>query len=563
MITPLSQHVETLKEFCGWAPSKFLFISDNVFSSLIYYSHILPILVCCTLAILLFVRSRNDRAVRILIFLCLLFSAWSLFDLITWANEVPELVIFFWSTLIILEPIIFITTLYFLLVFIRNKDITNYEKLLFFIFITPTIILLPTEHTIQSFNLLNCEREATEGWVVFYGYVVEVIMVSWGVIAGLRAVKIEKDGSKKKQILLVTTGFFLFLLAFSWGNISGSITEDWSIGQYGLLGMPVFIGFLVYVIVAYKRFNTRIFATQALVASLWLLMSGILLINTIENVRIITSLTLIVSLLLGFKLIKGVKREIEQREKIERLAIDLEIANSKLKELDLLKSEFLSFASHQLRNPLTAVKGYASLVLEGDYGKVKPEITTVFQTIYDSTVSLLLMVQDFLDVTKITQGGMKYDMQEFDLRKLLEDIIIQEKPVIDEKGLTFDLIVLNENENYTILGDANKLKQVFVNVIDNSIKYTLKGSLKLILEKQTTKYIVSVKDTGVGISQEDIAKLFEKFSRATGARKINVTGSGLGLYLAKQIVEAHEGSVRVESPGVGLGSTFIIELPVL
>jgi signal transduction histidine kinase len=558
----MSELVNQVMASCQWDTTNFLVISGNVFDPFIYYSHVVPLATSLLIGCFIYFKNRKLLVNQILFILTILFSIWVFFDLILWATDRPALTMFFWSFINLIEPFIYFFSLYFVQVFISGKDTSLKNKLAYSLPLIPLILLAFTNLNLVGFNLSNCDREAIEGPLAHYIYLIEVFYVICIALYTLNQLAF-KSTEKKQQIILITGSILCFLMAFSWGNIVGSLTESWRVSQWGLFGMPIFIGVLAYLIIKYNAFNIKIISTQIFITSFPILVGSQFFLTKSFGNKVITVITFTLSLVAGLFLARSVKKEVESREKIEKLAIDLEIANSKLKELDQLKSEFLSFASHQLRNPLTAVKGYASLVLEGDYGKVKPEITGVFQTIYDSTVSLLLMVQDFLDVTKITQGGMKYDMQEFDIRKLLEDIIIQEKPVIDEKGLTFDLSVLNENENYTILGDTNKLKQVFVNVIDNSIKYTPKGRLKLILEKQATKYIISVKDTGVGISQEDIAKLFEKFSRATGAKKINVTGSGLGLYLAKQIVEAHKGSVRVESPGVGLGSTFIIELPVL
>ncbi len=551
-------YLEQISNYCEWAPSRFLFLSENVFSSLIYYSHLLPALICLVLSLFLIVRVRNLLAGKILIFLCLLFTTWSFFDLITWANEHPDIIMFFWSALILLEPVIFVAALYFLLVFLYEHDISLKEKSVLFGLIAPTIIFLPTEYAIHSFNLTNCEREVTEGWLVYYGYIIEVGIVMWAAISGLRAYRKSTNGARKSQILLMTIGILLFLLAFSWGNISGSLTEDWSIGQYGLLGMPVFIAFLVYVMVTYKTFKARIFGTQALVASLWLLLAGILFIRTIENVRIITSITLIITLLLGYQLVRSVKREIEQREKIEKLADDLEKANSRLKELDHLKSEFLSFASHQIRSPLTAIKGYTSMLVEGDFGKLDEKVETAIKTIDTSAQSLIVIVNEFLDISRIEQGRMKYEFTRFDAAQLAHTVVEELRPNVEGKGLT--LTFEKKEGNYIVNADQGKIKQVFGNIIDNAMKYTPNGSITVSTAKKGKTIVVTISDTGVGIDEETIPKLFSKFSRAKDAHKTNVSGTGLGLYVAKNMLEAQNGSIRVESEGKGKGSQFIIEL---
>ncbi len=136
------------------------------------------------------------------------------------------------------------------------------------------------------------------------------------------------------------------------------------------------------------------------------------------------SITLIFTGAIGINLIRSVKKEIEAREiiekqekEMERLNVEISLANEKLKSLDQLKSEFLSLASHQLRSPITAIKGYASLLLEGDYGEIPEEVKKVIQTIYTSTQTLAVMVSDFLDISRIEQGSMKYDMTDFDFKR--------------------------------------------------------------------------------------------------------------------------------------------------
>jgi len=247
-------------------------------------------------------------------------------------------------------------------------------------------------------------------------------------------------------------------------------------------------------------------------------------------------------------------------KQVESLNHDLGIANDKLKDLDRLKSEFLGLASHQLRSPLTAIKGYTSMLLEGSYGAVSAEQKTAIDRVYQSSQNLSRVIEDLLDVSKIEQGGMKYIKDKVDIKKLVKDIT--EELSISAKGKGLELSFVEQDEgNYLANADTIKIRQVVTNLIDNSIKYTKEGSIKVIVGRPMTGVMrVTITDTGMGISPENIAKLFEKFSRGEGG-KVNAGGSGLGLYLAKEIVLAHGGKIWVESPGVGKGSSFIFELP--
>ena len=153
---------------------------------------------------------------------------------------------------------------------------------------------------------------------------------------------------------------------------------------------------------------------------------------------------------------------------------------------------------------------------------------------------------------------MKYDMTDFDVVKVVGDVVDELKPNIKSANLSIDF--KSEAPSCMIHADLGKIKQVIGNLIDNSIKYTKQGGISLNVKATTDKILISISDTGIGIAQEDIPKLFSKFVRAKDAFRTNVVGTGLGLYVAQQMVEAQGGRVWVESPGMGKGSTFFIEL---
>ncbi len=240
--------------------------------------------------------------------------------------------------------------------------------------------------------------------------------------------------------------------------------------------------------------------------------------------------------------------------------VALQEANEKLKSLDKLKTEFLSLAAHQLRSPLTAIRGYTSMLLEGSFGVVDEKQKEAINRVFESSTHLSKVVEDLLNVSKIEAGGMKYEMAPFDMEKAARDLANDLSITAQKKGLTLTFTTDNKSP-YTVNGDMEKIRQVILNIIDNSIKYTEKGSIAVHVSKEAARNTihVAVTDTGMGISAEEKEKLFQKFSRGAGG-KTNTGGSGLGLYLAKQIAEAHGGRIWIDSPGEGKGSTFSIEL---
>lgn len=265
----------------------------------------------------------------------------------------------------------------------------------------------------------------------------------------------------------------------------------------------------------------------------------------------------------NLEVVKLNKRLGELTHELEKTNLDLADANDKLKSLDKLKTEFLSLASHQLRSPLTAIKGYASMLSEGDFGALEEKQNEAIKRIYTSAQGLVNVVEDLLNVSKIEQGGMKYEFMPTDLNALVTQLVGEMKIPAENKHLDFQ-IEIPKYDTLMVNADPVKLKQVFLNLVDNSIKYTQEGFVQVSLSRDEINKTITfmVKDSGVGISSETKSKLFEKFSRGEGG-KLNTGGSGLGLYLAREIARAHKGDVVINSEGLGKGSTFSVTLPAV
>lgn len=365
-------------------------------------------------------------------------------------------------------------------------------------------------------------------------------------------------GEHKYQILYIILGA---VFGFGGGLTNFFLWYDIHIPPYGNFLVALFPLLLGYSIVKYRFFNIKTVATEILVVFILItLLIQLLLSNSLFEI-ILRGIFLILVAVFGYLLIRSVYQEVEHREEIERLAKDLEKANVRLRELDRLKSEFVSIASHQLRSPLTSIKGYASLIMDGSFGEVSKSICEAVGKIFDSSGLMMTSIQDFLDVSKIEQGKMDYKYEVFDVKDLAKLVVEELRPTALKKDLllSFNLI---EKGIYPIKADYNKMKQVLNNLVDNSIKYTKKGSVTVYVSKKEEgkKVLIIVSDTGIGISKETLPKLFDKFVRSPNANSVNVSGTGLGLYVVKKMVEAHKGKVWAESEGEGSGTVFYVEL---
>ncbi len=545
--------IETLISACEWDTTNFLIVSENVFDPLIYYSHIVPIVVSLTVGFFVLYKNPKLLHTRILFTITLLFSLWAFFDLILWATDRPDYTIFFWSIVNLIEPFIYASGLYFVQVFIHNRDTSLPSKIGVFLPLLPFVLLIPTKFTLLGYDLTNCNREAIEGPLTHYAYLVEIFYMLWIALFSVRSYQKAPGKTQRKKILLIGVGIILFLLTFSSGNIIGSLTDDWRLPQWGLFGMPVFVAFLSYLIVKYNEFDIKLIATQALAVVISVLVgSQFFFIKTPAN-RLLNGITLVITVIGGMLLVRSVKKEVALREQ-------LQVANDKLRELDKQKTEFLSIASHQLRAPLTAIKGYSSMILEGSFGEVGEKVRGAVDVVFQSSQKLVTVIEDFLNITRIELGKMKYEMAEMDLRQMTEMVIREQSHQVEARGLKLSFQA-EEGLDYKVTADSGKISQVVTNLIDNAIKYTKQGEIKVSLMRTNTgKVRLAVQDTGVGLTPDAASHLFEKFTRAPDAGKVNIVGTGLGLYVAKQIVEAHKGKIWAESAGPGQGSTFVVEI---
>jgi len=393
-------------------------------------------------------------------------------------------------------------------------------------------------------------------YILFFFYF--VVIVIDGLFTTGFAIKNTKDRSMRRKLFYT----MVFTIAASLGGGSVFATTFLTIvPPYLLILFSIYPAISGYAIMRYQLFDVRVVSTQVFIFSLWIFIFVRVLLSRSFQEQILNLILLFVTIILGLLLNKSVMKEVESREKIELLAEDLEKANIRLTDLNRQKSEFVSFATHQLRGPLTAMKGYASLILEGEMGEMNPEIKNGVSRISDSANTLVTIVNDYLNISRIELGAMKYAFETIDLQNLIEDVVAELKPNIDKAGINFTFTV-EHAADFRITADRDKLKQVFANIIDNSLKYTPQGSISahLSLDKIKRKFIFTIKDTGVGIAPETLPHLFKKFSRAENASKTNIRGTGLGLYVAKEMIEAHHGTIRAESKGEGKGSTFIVEL---
>jgi signal transduction histidine kinase len=548
---------------CHWSDTHYLIFSNNVYDPLIYYSHIFPLIATIALAIFIFFSNRFLFPSKFLILLAATFSLWILFDLVVWATEIPEYTITFWSLLMLCELFLYVFALLFLYTYFYNDIPSQRIGVVALVAYLPIVFLIATKFDLSYYDGTNCDRTAIESYLWYYVYFLEVcisILIMYFGIKKLRSFS-KTDSKKKNEHITILLGVLFFLLFFSGGNILGSYLNDWTIGQYGIFGMPAFVFVIAYTIVRYKFLQVKLVGAQALTVALVVIILSQFTYAESTLSYVLNTLTLIMVSGAGYYLIKSVGREVKQRESLETITQNLAQANERLKELDAAKSEFISIASHQLRTPLTAIKGYVSLLLEGSYGAINKEVLDVLNKVYSVNDRLAHLVEDLLNVSRIEAGRIQYNFQYTKIEDILRELYDMFVMSAKEKGLDFQLDV-QPGMLPEIVADPNKIKEITSNLIDNAIKYTPVGFVRISLAVVDQNMRITIADSGIGIKPENKDNLFNKFVRSQETSRMVVGGAGLGLYVGKSFVEAHKGRIWADSAGPGQGSQFIIELPI-
>jgi len=357
------------------------------------------------------------------------------------------------------------------------------------------------------------------------------------------------------------------LISIYFGILSNIILPtfigDNNLSKIGPIFSIIFIISISYSILKYKLMDITSTGITFLLLFLGII-SFINFANSQTNVAFMMhGFELVAFIIISIYVLKNLNREIHRRKIIETFAKDLEESNARLRKLDEAKSEFISITSHQLRTPLTATKGYISLILEDAYGKTPTKIKEALKKVYTSNERLMELVEDLLNVSRIESGNMKYNFKETSLNDIVNSLYDTFVLRANKKHLEFT--IETTKNDVIVYVDPLKIKEVISNLIDNAIKYTTKGYVRVTLDLNLNDNTVSVivKDSGIGLTKKVLSKLFNKFSRGKDAINLHSEGTGLGLFVGKKITESHDGKIKAVSKGRNEGSKFTLELPIV
>lgn len=390
-------------------------------------------------------------------------------------------------------------------------------------------------------------------WMIYTAYVVGGILSA---IIILIYKTITEKGEDRIKVAYVLFGLSFFTLLATITNLIIPLLFNYFFASvFGPYLAIIFTGITTYAIIRHRLLSIRILAPQVFTLFIGAVLLFEIIIAENQNQLIIRTIIFIWYIALAILLLRAVQKETHLVDLLSK-------ANQHLKELMDIKTEFLHIASHQLRTPLTGLRGYLEMQAEGEFNNMQPEERhKLHKDMLNAANQLNSIVNDLLDAMELEGGSLNFKWEPIQIEDMLTEITSQLKPNFDKKNLA---IVFNKPTSKLpkIEADDRYLRQVFLNLIDNAEKYTLLGKITISAKANADTIEVAVSDTGIGIDPAEKDILFGKFIRGQRSQQIHTDGSGLGLFIIKKIVTEHGGQVSLESEGIDKGTTARVILPV-
>jgi len=507
--------------------------------------------------------ARKKSATSILFFLLTItLSCWSLVNFFSYQAKDPGLVLLLVRMVMFFAVPIGTLFLFFADTFPEDKfKIQKKYSNSLIAYSILTMILTLTPAVFEKVDILPGSAPTPvigPGIIVFT--VVPVLAILFGIIILIKRTIRAQENEKKPFEYLSIGILVMFCLIIIFNFIFPAFLNNTRLIPLSALFTLPFVAFTAYAIFKYHLLNLKIIATEGLTFLLTVAMATEIIFSSDLATVIFRFSELLLVLGVGILLIKNVRKEVEQREQLQILTGQLQEANTKLQALDQARAEFITIASHQLRTPPTTIKWYLSAILNGDYGRTPAKILPQLAKIQTTNNHLISLIEDMLNVSRIERGKMEFLFEPTDAQELAKFCCEQLLPLAKDKNLKLAYHPPKKRLP-KIMADKEKLRQVMNNLIDNAIKYTPKGKVDVSLLLDNGQIKFQVKDTGKGVDPEERETIFQKYTRGKESVRQSA-GLGLGLYVAKIIIDQHKGKLWMESPGAGKGSVFGFTIPV-
>jgi len=495
-------------------------------------------------------RGEDRLLVNTLGLFSLTLAIWS-FGYVFWQLAPNANQALFWSRFLMMGAIfVSVTFFHFALVFLDKLE--KYKRSLYVGYVLMTIFAAAnfTDYFVAGVKSIMSFPYWPDPGILFHPFLaIWLFYALFAVYLLLQAYASAKE--RKDKIWYILAGIIATYVGgganyFPWYGIE--------IPPVGTISASLFQILVAYAAARHQLFNMKIVITEFLS---WVLVSilflRVLLSETVD-ILVVNIATFMGVAVFAYFLVTNIYKEVAAREEAQQLTAELKKTNKE-------KSSMLSIASHQFRSPLTSIKGYASMMKDGSYGSVPDYLEKPVDRILQSSQKLAHVVDDFLNISRIEDGRMEYNFKEVNLGRITKETVQESQGGVDEsrQSLRFET---DGHDSYPAAVDISKFQQVITNLVDNAIKYTKEGEVVVRIKRDDPYIKIEVEDDGIGIDPDDAEEIFEQFSRADKAQEVNVSGSGLGLYIARKIVEAHDGEIWATSPGDRQGSTFHVQVPM-
>ena len=504
---------------------------------------------------IVFFKDRKSATGLFFLIFTIVTSAWSFFNYLCYQVSNP-----FWS-LWLVRIVMFLAVFQALSFFTLMKTIPHkkngisikWRRILYpWVAIVSILTLTPLVFSGVTVNLDGPPSPEPAPGIALFA-ITAISLVAAGLVIVVKRAR-SSDIEIRTQFRILAVGvviMFLAIIVFNFFFVAVLGNSDF-IPLSALFTLP-FVITTFYSIARYKLLNVKIIATEILVF-LMVIITFMDVIFSKENSEIFFRMIVFaVSLLFSIFLIKSVINEVKQREKLEELT-------KKLREMDDQKDEFISMAAHELRAPMTAIKGFVSMVLDGDMGPIPDKAREFLGDANNINERLIRLVNNMLNVARIEEGRMVYQLEEESLSQIARTVFNQFIVEAKRKNLQYELEIEADLKDKVEI-DGDRVGEAMGNIISNAIKYTAEGSVIVRLTNLKRGHIrFETVDTGSGISEKERKKLFRKFYRVE-SNVGKTTGTGLGLYISKLLIEKFDGEIGVDSE-VGKGSVFWFEIPL-
>lgn len=518
----------------------------------------------------------NSKSLTSRLFLCLAVSAsaWGIVNYVFYQVYSPDAS--FWLLRLVMFFAVWAAFFNFTLSYVFPADTAQFPKYYSRFLVPATVIISCLTLTPFVFSGIvwltnqHVSQLATGPGIFLFGALV-IFLNGGGIFFLIKKARSADDNHRRPTRIFLLGVIVMLSLIMIFNFILPAFFNNPRFVPLGALFLFPFIALTAYAILRHHLLDVKIIATEILAFLLAIISLAEVVLSTNIFLTLFRSSVFILILAFSILLIRSVRREVEQREELQKLNKQIAEQNDKLQDLSRFKSQLLSLASHQIKSPLASIKGFASLIVEGSYGVIPDTAKVAIAKIQHSADDLIGLINTLLDLRKVDEGKMEYKFGRTDLNKMVGDMVEMLKPLAGAKQLEFTFT--SPGREVWVSADAEKLKQVIQNLTDNSIKYTPAGFVHVELKSERAPgsmgvgpgalagmAVVSVSDSGVGIPADLIPHLFEEFVRDERVKK-EILGTGLGLYIAQKIAEVHGGKITAESPGEGKGSTFRVTLP--